>query len=191
MTKKLHQKKSDRLIYKEARAAEIEIDYTVAAFDRVARQMDQKWGINRIQELVPIDMARKFGSAMGKLNEAINSQGPDEVHKRTGVCIRGLQAMDAAAEKAGHKPASTEILECKADKETWIVMKDDAAWQRVLKDNPEFARRRVVSPRVVALALEQYMEAHPMLEAVREAFPGSQVTSVRPHPIDLEEDIPF
>ena len=43
-------------------------DYALAPFDRRFREMDKKWGCDKLPELVSAETAAKWGSTMEKLN---------------------------------------------------------------------------------------------------------------------------
>ena len=68
------QKLEDRLISPSAASPEgIGCDMALGGLDRMAREMDRKWGVDRLPDLVSPEMAAKYGSAMGKLNAGRNN----------------------------------------------------------------------------------------------------------------------
>ena len=68
------QKLEDRLISPSAASPnEVACDLALGSLDRVAREMDRKWGVDRLPDLVSPEMAAKYGSAMGKLNAGRNN----------------------------------------------------------------------------------------------------------------------
>ena len=69
--------------------------------DRVAVEIEGKWGVGRLVRLVTPDMAARFGSAKDKLNDAIRANDGEAVANRAAVLIRGWQALDKAATEAG------------------------------------------------------------------------------------------
>ena len=52
------QKKSDRLITPHASKDEIMIDFAIGPFDRLTREMERKWGVDMLPELVSAETAR-------------------------------------------------------------------------------------------------------------------------------------
>jgi len=61
------QKLDDCLISPAASTPEaIGCDMALGGLDRVAREMDCKWRVDRLPDLVSAEMAAKYGSAMGK-----------------------------------------------------------------------------------------------------------------------------
>jgi hypothetical protein len=68
------QRKSDRMLHSGVTQEEIQCDYALAPFDHMAHSLDLKWGVDRLVELVSPDMAERYGSAMAKLNAAIDAK---------------------------------------------------------------------------------------------------------------------
>jgi len=99
------QKKDDRILHRGATANEIRADLSLAPFDKAVREMDKRWGVDRLPELVSVESAAKWGKAVAGLNGAIDAQDPDKVKFWVEVCLRGLTAMDAEAVSLG-RPVS-------------------------------------------------------------------------------------
>jgi len=53
------QKKSDRILHGSQSKDDIMCDYALAPVDRLAIQMDEKWGIDVLPELVRVSMSEK------------------------------------------------------------------------------------------------------------------------------------
>ena len=188
MTPRPHrQGKGDRLIYPGASAAEIQCDHALAPFDRMALEMDRKWGIDRLPALVSPETAAKYGSAIAKLNAAINASDPDDTAARAGVCIRGMHAMDREASAAGHQPMPPTIWEIEIGGRICGIIQDNADWPVVAAHRPGLTTYTL---REVAIALDHNKNAL----AVKDQIPGAQITAIRqPSPIavELDDDIPF
>lgn len=182
------QRSADRVLHRDVTAVQIKCDFALAGFDRMANAMDHKWGIDRLVELVPADVAAKYGSAMAKLNQAINDQDPDEVAVRASVCIRGMQAMDQIATQAHGEPPTAQVWVVEADGYTFGLMRDSRAWQRAQEAYPKL---ELITEREMVLALTMYRRslAKEMIDAAKAAFPGAEVTAVRN--MELEDDIPW
>jgi hypothetical protein len=163
-------------------------DFALAPFDRMANEMDHKWGIDRLVELVPADVAAKYGSAMAKLNAAIDAQDPDEVATRASVCVRGMQAMDQIASQAHGEPPTAQVWVVEADGYTFGLMRDPRNWQRAQEAYPKL---ELITEREMVLALTMYRRslAKEMIDAAKAAFPGAEVTAIRD--MELEDEIPF
>ena len=184
----VRQRKADRLTNPHARQEEIRCDFALAPLDRMAIEMDRKWGVDVLVELVPIEMAERYGSAMAKLNEAIAAQDPEQVSLRAGVCMRGLAAMDRTATERGATPASQDVWLVQADGREFGLLRDARAWRSVQEKHPKL---RLISEREMILAIEMYQRslAGQMVEAVKDSFPKADVIKI---PNDnLEDEIPF
>ena len=187
-TKPRRQRSADRVLHRDVTAVQIKCDFALAGFDRMSNAMDHKWGIDRLVELVPADVAAKYGSAMAKLNQAIDDQDPDEVAVRASVCIRGMQAMDQIATQAHGEPPTAQVWVVEADGYTFGLMRDPRAWQRAQEAYPKL---ELITEREMVLALTMYRRslAKEMIDAAKAAFPGAEVTAVRN--MELEDDIPW
>lgn len=181
-------RRRDPLVHPGATSAEMAIGNALAPFDRAVRETEIKWGIDRLPEIVSPESAAKWGSAVGKLNAAIDSGDVQDVTARVGVCLRGLAALDAEARAAGHQPIKAEAWEIDVDGVTCAILRDDAAWPAFAAERPGV---RVYSLREVSNALAAYGG---MVAAVKEAFPGARVTAIRkPTPLETElnDEVPF
>ena len=188
MTRPMRHKAHDRLTYSGASKTEVECDLALGPFDRVARDMNRKWGLDRLPDLVSPETAARWGTAMANLNAAIDAQDPAVVVARVNACLRGFAKMDEEATAAGHKPIVPEAWEFDMDGKTCAVLRDDAAWPAYQADRPGV---RIYSLREVANALAAYGQT---VAAIKDAFPGSQVSAVRkPTPLEAElnDEIPW
>lgn len=176
------QRKADRLLSPDAHKDEIACDYAIAPMDRLATQMDEKWGIDQLPTLVSVETAQKYGIAMAHLNACILETEPTKCADAANNVIRGLHAMDAEATAAGHQPASGEFWEYELppmDGRPEIrvaVARDITEWQTIKKRRPDLV---VYSMREVALALDFY-QRNGLLQEVKKNFPSAQVTKIKP-----------
>ena len=178
------QKKADRLLCPDASSSEIECDYGIAPMDRVATIMDLKWGIDRLPELVSPDMAAKYGRAMAHMNECIRLGDPANCAAAAQNCIKGLNAMDADAEQNGMDQATGTLFEFELDPSDggeafhFGVMEDGVQWQTAKAKRPDLM---LFTKREIAMALQAYVRS-PMVAATKDAFPGSEITKIKPNP---------
>ena len=188
MTRPQRQRKADTLMHPGATGIDIRHDMACAPFDRAARIMDAAWGKDRLPELVSTATAEKYGSAMAKLNAAIAGTDPGETAARAAVCMRGMDAMNAEAIAAGHKPTPPEAWLIEVDGKPCAVIRETEDWTALAESLPGV---RLYSLREVALALEAYGQT---VTATKDAFPGATVTAIRkpsPLELDLNDTIPF
>ena len=179
-TKPKRPAKPARFTNEDATTAETLVHYVLAPFDRAAREMDTKWGIDRLPELVSPDMAAIWGNTMANLNAAIAASYDAEDHDQARAdiiacvesALRGFKAMDAHAEAHGAPKANTGMIEADVDGYRFCILRDDMAWQAVKRDRPDL---RPVSIREVATALKFYETHGVMLEAAKEHFPSARL----------------
>ena len=204
-TKRPYRKrKGDRLLSSDAQKNEIACDHAVAPFDRLATQMEHKWGIDRLPELVSPETATRYGHAIADLNAALASSDPDAVIACANNCIKGMGVMDAEAAARGHQPATGEFWEYEitAPDETkpfnFAILRDGVEWMTAKDARPDL---RFFTLREVAIALHHYCSNYP-IEAVKAAFPEAQITRInidkadapKMPPVDWDnhgDEIPF
>lgn len=172
------QKKADRLLTPGAdRSAEaVRCDYAVAPVDQRARQMDRKWGVDRLPELVSPVTAQKFGSALARLNAALDAADPDETLARAAVVIRGLDAMDAEAEAAGAPKASAHVIQAEVDGWRFGILTDAAFWPAAQDAHPGLT---LFSLREIATILRAAQMHHPMIEEAKK-IGGAEIIDIKP-----------
>lgn len=180
------QRKADRLLSPGSTGAEIQCDYGIAPMDQVATEMDLKWGIERLPELVSVETANKYGNAIAHLNACIQEADPAKCAAAAQNCIRGLNAMDAEAERLGCEQATGALFEYQLDMGDaepfrFGVMADDRQWQAAKARRPDLV---LFTMREVANALRQYMTA-PLQTELDKHFPAAKNTAIKPKtPVD-------
>ena len=180
------QKKDDRILHKGATANEIRADLSLAPFDKAVRDMDRKWGVDRLPELVSVESAAKWGKAVAGLNSAIDAQDPDKVKFWVEVCLRGLAAMDAEAVSLGRPLSDPMIWEHEYEGTVYGIIEDGREWPAAYAKRPGIA---IHTMREVAVALHAHRNG--LVDAVKLAFPGAEVKAVRRPKADLEDDFDF
>jgi hypothetical protein len=180
------QKKDDRILHKGATANEIKADLSLAPFDAAVREMDRRWGVDVLPELVSTESAAKWGKAMAGLNAAIDAQDPDKVKFWVEVCLRGLASMDAEAISLGRAVSDPMIWEHEYEGQVYGIIEDGREWPAAYAKRPGIA---IHTMREVAVALHEHRNG--LVSAVKLAFPGAEVKAVRRAPQDLEDDFDF
>jgi hypothetical protein len=181
----MRQKKDDRLLHKNATAGQVRCDMSLAPFDHGVREMDKKWGIDRLPELVSVESADKWAKAMAGLNSAIDAEDPDKVKFWVEVCLRGLKAMDEEAVKLNRPVSDPMIWEHEYEGTVYGIIEDHREWPAAYAKRPGIA---IHTMREVAIALHD--KRNGLVNAVKLSFPGAQVTAIR-RGEDLEDDIDF
>lgn len=163
-------RKPDRLTNPGASACETITHYALGPFDAACRDMDRKWGIDRLPQIVSPDMAAIWGQTMANLNTAITAgfSGDDQARVRADVsacvesALRGFRAMDAAAEAAGQPKADPRVWEYELDGIKIGIMADDCAWQSIKDKRPDLM---LFTMREVARELLHQRDPMPEMES--------------------------
>jgi hypothetical protein len=180
------QKKDDRILHKGATANEIRADLSLAPFDKAVREMDKRWGVDRLPELVSVESAAKWGKAVAGLNGAIDAKDPDKVKFWVEVCLRGLTAMDAEAVALGRPVSDPMIWEYEYEGTTFGIIEDGRQWPAAYAKRPGIA---IHTMREVAVALHAHRNG--LVDAIKLSFPGAEVKAVRRPQAELEDDFDF
>jgi hypothetical protein len=180
------QKKEDRLTNPRATAAQIRCDVCLGPFDQAVRAADKRWGVDRLPEIVSPDSALKWGKAMAGLNDAIQSEDPDKVKFWVEVCLRGLQAMDDEATKSGQPISDPQIWEYEYEGQQYGIIEDGRHWPAAYAKRPKLV---IFTMREVAIALHAHRNG--LVEAVKLAFPGAEISGIKDKGKNMEDDIDF
>jgi hypothetical protein len=141
--------------------------------DRIAVEMEGKWGVGRLQRLVTPEIAARFGSAKDKLNDAIRANDGDEVAKRASVLIRGWQALDAAATEANCEALPLRTVAVQHNGRAYVV-----AWDRSDVHKAAKLSRAPENVLTVHELLIAYEALKSKIDGVKQAFPGAELTKI-------------
>ena len=188
MTAPHRQRKHDRLTYSGAKQSEIECDFALGPLDRVAVEMDRKWGVDRLVELQTPEVARKYGARMAELNAAVAADDPAAVAATAAILIANLRRMDELATAAGHKPLTPDLWEFELNGRVVAIMRETGDWRAAQAMRPGVT---IYSMREVAIALEAKAD---WVDRIKATFPGAAITAVRETTeleAALDDEIPF
>lgn len=164
-------RKADRLLHANVGKTDLQLDYAVGPLDRLAQQMDVKWGIDRLPELVATETATRYGTAMAQLHEAFDAGDVERTAHKAAVCMKGLHAMDAEAEAAGQPKAQGNYREYHLGDFKFALIEDDREWQTLKANRPDLV---FFTMREAALALKAFCEVSPIMDA-KTIFPGATI----------------
>jgi hypothetical protein len=176
MTARRRPPKYDRFTHPDASPADTINWHVCAPYDRAVRDAELKWGVDRLPELVPVDLAEKYGRAVAALNAAIQAEDTEAVRQNAINCARGLAKLDEWAEANGcpkSNPATIEFSD--GDKFKFAILKDERDWPALKAQRPDllfFTEREVVN------ALKAYHAAIPALEHIKQSFPDAKVSKL-------------
>ena len=154
--------------------------------DRVAVEMEGKWGVGRLPRLVTPDMAAKFASARQKLDEAICDNDLDAVVAKASVLIRGWKALDQAATEAGHKTHPEAVWSKQHRGTTYTIVLDRADVSKVAKDSKHPAT--VVTLDELLVVWDDF-QGRRVIEETKTLFPGATVEKAGI--TEMDDDIPW
>ena len=162
------------------------IQEALEPLDRVAVEMEGKWGVGRLPRLVTPEMAAKFSSAREKLDEAIRANDLDAVVAKASVMIRGWKALDQAATEAGHK-THPEAVWSKLHRGTkYTIVLDRADVSKVAKDSKHPAT--VVTLDELLVVWDDF-QGRRVIEETKTLFPGATVEKAGI--TEMDDDIPW
>lgn len=175
-------KKPDAIPYRDPYQDETVVG-ALRPFWRAEDKASQKWGgIVRLQSFVSPELSARYGSAYAKLQAAIKSFDSQETARLSGVCIRGLEALDMAA-TASHESFEPRAVFIQHHGRSYVVAIDraDVAAIKAPEGVPVLSIQELLEARQIVL--DGQIKA---LDAIQTAFPGSEV-SFLPH----GDDLPF
>jgi len=163
----------------------------VATIDRIAGDMERVWGVDRLQTLVPADLAAKFALAQEQLDIAIASGDLTAAAQKAAALGRGWMALDGAARAAGAVPGNVGAV--------WCYDLEGVSYAVCLRSvdcagaAQQYPGHKAVSVEEL-LRLMRASESGRWTLAVKDHFPGAvfqQVVSRSDKGTDLNDDLPF
>jgi hypothetical protein len=153
--------------------------------DRVARDLETKWGCGRLPRLVTPELASRFGSAVDRLNAAIYENDAEAVAHRAGVLIRGWEALDKAATDSGAPVMPEAVWSVKQRGQVFTIVRDQADVDKVARASDDPGRVVTVAE---LLTVWDDFQARRFVAEVKEVFPGATVKRAGEA---LNDEIPF
>lgn len=148
--------------------------------DEVAHSMERTWGVDRLPRLVPVDLAQRFHSQLGKLNAAITDEATGgsvaNVEFEAQRMVNAWMALNAAAEASGAEKLSPAWFEARLpDDRLLIVCRDVTEAHRIAGDH---RGATVWSMEEIARVLWQFE----MVNDAKVVWPGAKVENARVDP---------
>lgn len=156
--------------------------------DKVASEMESKWGVERLPSLVSPDLAMKFERARQQLDEAVAADDPELTAQKAAALIRGWRKLDAEATEAGYPVEPDKVWHCEQDDFAIAIVQDHSDGKYAAEGHRVFT-----IDEVTRLIGAKYREVY----SAKTVFPGAEVTSVKntdpKPPMDWEkgDEIPF
>jgi hypothetical protein len=154
--------------------------------DQVAKEIEAKWGVDRLPLLVSdelrakfIRQAEKWSAALGEAwNSAMLTRDQlDAVVTKSAAMRRAYAALDTAAEEAGHRPIAPWVWEARlADGTVAAIVQTDAEAGKVIAEGRHVT---VWTMREVA----NVIDALGVIKLAKSEFPGAKVQAAQT-PVD-------
>lgn len=112
------------------------VDILLEPLNQVVKELEAKWGFDRLPGLVDIDTAEKFASAAERLADAVASADTERIKSRAEVMRRGWLKLDELASAAGHETwKQSDVWEGRRpDGKTFLMVKDKATAIKANRD---------------------------------------------------------
>jgi len=163
----------------------------IQAVDRKAREIERKWGIGRLHNLVPVEWAERFASQRKKFSMACFTLEPAEVRLHGTAMERAYDKLEEVAVASGHMPSPPAHWEFELDEGQLVIL---------VRDRAEMAQIDLKGRAAQIWSLDEIanvVRKFPMISAAKDNFPGAEVVSIRPERAakdaldDKLSDIPF
>ena len=167
-----------------------QVDGALKPLDALATEMETRWGIDRLQELVSPETSAKFEAAKQKLNADILAHNVAGVIERASILMRGWKALEKEAMDRGHKPALPDIwiasVQADNGKEAvnYAIAKDNSAASLSQTDFPVYTLEEVAR---IIRDFNWGLMKH--VDEVKKHFPAAKVIDIR-EPVK-EDELPF
>lgn len=187
MTAKRRQyRRPDRLLGTDAldTPGEMTVLHMIAPADAIAREMEAKWGRDRLPEIVAPELAGRFGSQREKFERAVQARDQDALAIETPRMINAWRALDRAATEAGATTHPADVWQFEIDGRPAALMRDDTGAEAYAKANPG---TRVWTLDEIARVLgAEYLR---LVHSAKDVFPGATVTAIKPPRSEMGEAI--
>lgn len=152
--------------------------------DEHARDVNRRWGCNRLPHLVPIEWTERFLAQKRKWEaatfECVGSLLPDDldrVRAHGDAMIRAYDKLGEIAVQAGHLPVPPDF---------WTFELKDGTPVVLVRDRAELAQVSLDGRKGQIWSLEEVADIvarFPDIARAKECFPGAQVIQVRTSPV--------
>ena len=167
-----------------------QVDGALKPLDALALEMETRWGIDRLQELVSPETSAKFEAAKQKLNADILAHNVAGVIERANILMRGWKALEKEAMENGHKPFPPEVWVASVAAENgkeavnYAIAKDNSAASLSQTDFPVYTLEEVAR---IIRDFNWGLMKH--VDEVKKHFPAAKIVDIKGA---VEEDeLPF
>jgi len=164
-----------------------EVSAAVNSVDEVARNLEQKWGIGKLERLAPPKLAVAFAQATENFNAACEGDDLKYLIAKCDNLIDGWKVLEETAIKNGHKPTDVDIWYAVAPPDqgsySFALVKHPADLASVSRED---AQRAYSMDEVIRIINDWESR---MVKEVKEHFPKSHITKIETK--EFNDEIPF
>tara|TARA_X000000950_G_scaffold27747_2_gene29863 strand:- start:5912 stop:6484 length:573 start_codon:yes stop_codon:yes gene_type:complete len=164
------------------------INATLDALDTVAREYDQKWGIDSLPILVSPKTASRFKQARLNLDNALKSEASiNEIVAKCEDLERGYKILEKEAIERGYKPEIDKVWYMISDNQEKFAFINDHHKAMYVDDG-----YKIYNMSEVIRIIESYEENNGFVKEAKKTFPKSEITKITEIKGGIVEDeIPF
>ncbi|MGB1189893.1 MAG: hypothetical protein ACPG4A_06675 [Pseudomonadales bacterium] len=163
--------------------------------DEIARQLEQRWGIGRLERLAPPELAVKFAQARQNFNDACDQDDHNYLVQKANNLVAGWKALEKSAERNGHDPADPRVWYFHAPSDAlggkpYAIVEQSGDHTRVDPDTV----MRVYSLDEICRIIAHWEASNNLANATKDHFPGAEIKSIEVENNSKEfynDEIPF
>jgi hypothetical protein len=151
--------------------------------DLTAREMESKWGVDRLRLLVGVEMREKFDRQRFLFNKAIWHGDLEDIRQQSKRMIAAWRALDRKATEKGVQGLSPDV---------WEVALPDGKVAALVRSNDDAGHVVADGRYLVVYTLAEVarlIHALPTVMAIKETFKGATVTKSRVNVADPLNEI--
>ena len=163
----------------------------IKSVDKIARDLETKWGIGKLEELAPPKLAVAFEQARQNFSDAALGDDHNYLVQKANNLIQGWKAVEAYAIKNGNNPGDADVWYAIAPPDAgghkFAIVKHEADTAAV--DRTEYPK--VYSLDEIARIIKAFETD--MISKTKELFPDARITNIMPTKgkVILDDEIPF
>ena len=169
-------------MYEEEEKAAV-IRASLKSVDKVARDMDQRWGIGKLEQLASPALTTRFEQARQNLNHALGQESVSEVVSKAEDMIRGWKIIEKKVLEDGHKPECEKV---------WHMVNDEGKKYAFVNDSSDHVYfdkdTTVISMEEVLRIIEAHYKE--LYLDVKIHFPEAEITKITKKE-ELDDELPF
>lgn len=165
------------------------INTLIYGVDIVAHQMEIKWGVGVLPQLVEQEIRDKFNRVVSKFNQAIETNDYDTIKTHGDNLIRGWKKLDELATQAGYdkNPTAFEVVD--ANGVTYYIVNSNLDAARLAAQKPAIASSIFLAQTIADLITNTYsvkptVDSQNIVNRIHGSV-SSQLDTI------LDDDIPF